>query len=68
MRRSTVASPQDVLNVLDALGDICHEAVAEVESQWQERAPGRPWKALSTAIERCRVTLRKRLYKMGAVD
>lgn len=66
--QSAVASPQDALNALDALEDVCHEAVAEVEHNWQERAPGRPWKRLSAGIGRCRVALRKSLYKMGAVD
>lgn len=63
-----IASPQDALNALDGLEDICHEAIAEVEHNWQERSPGRPWRALATSIGRCRVAVKKRLYKMGAVD
>ena len=66
--QSMVASPQDALNALDALEDVSHEAIAEVEHNWQERAPGRPWRALATSIGRCRVALGKRLRKMGAVD
>ena len=66
--QSMVASPQDALNALDALEDVCHEGASEVEHAWQERSPGRPWKALASSIGRCRVALRKRLYKMGAVD
>lgn len=66
--QSSIASPQDALNALDALEDVCHEAVSEVQSAWQERSPGRPWKALASSIGRCRVAVRKRLYKMGAVD
>ena len=66
--QNMVASPQDALNALDALEDVCHEAVSEVQSAWQERSPGRPWQRLATGIGRCRVALRKSLYKMGAVD
>lgn len=66
--QSAIASPQDALNALDGLEDVCHEAVSEVQHQWGERGPGRPWKALATAIGRCRVAAKKRLYKMGAVD
>lgn len=66
--RNSIASPQDALNAMDALENVCHQAVSEVEHNWQERAPGRPWRALSTAIGRCRVAVKKRLYKMGAVD
>lgn len=66
--QSTVASPQDALNALDALEDVAYESASEVEHSWQERGPGRPWRAIAQAVGRCRVTLRKRLYKMGAVD
>lgn len=63
-----VASPQDALNVLDALEDIALEGATTVEEAWSERSAGRPWRAISKTVERCRIGLRKRLYKMGAVD
>ena len=66
--QNAIASPQDVLNALDALEDIAHEAGPQVEAQWGERGPGRPWRAIAVSVGRCRVALRKRLYKMGAVD
>lgn len=66
--RGLVASPADAIMVLDELEDMSHEAVGELTSAWQDPSAGRPWKAISGSVGRCRVALKKRLKKMGAMD
>lgn len=66
--RNLVASPTDALMILDELEDMSHEAQAELSHAWQDRSAGRPWRAISASVGRCRVSLMRRLKKMGAVD
>lgn len=56
-----VADPEQVAGILRNAAQAAYEAAGELESAWQDKSAGRPWKIVARELERCAFRIEERL-------
>ena len=60
-----IESPEDAINLLLGLADLCAEASLECENNWQSKSAGEPWSILSSELMKASDQAKRRILKSG---
>jgi hypothetical protein len=45
-----IAMPEDAVTAIETIGELAAEASGEVESAWQSRSAGKPWRLIARTV------------------